>query len=168
MRAVTRAPHSRDKNSLFQALLSLPGWEGKVTPEPSHPPPGETCQGERVGNEQVCAMERLSSITPHSREVLGLLPWQHRAHPLPGRTGGSARAAPTGEVNPGLQDTSSKANIQQHCGSESKSHPPQIFAPSAAPTSCLPSTGCLGRVQKNTDTKLGSQGLKGLCFVPLS
>lgn len=92
-----RAPHSRDKNSLFQAFLSLPGWEGKVTPEPSHPPPGES---PRPAKEKLWGMNRFvpwngstaSPLTP--RDVLELLPWQHGAHPLHGGTSSSGRAVP--------------------------------------------------------------------------
>lgn len=40
----------------------------------------------------------------------------------------------------------SKADIQQNSGNESKSRSPSNFAPSAPPTSCLPSTRRLGRV----------------------
>lgn len=86
MRAVKRAPHSRDKNSLFQAFLSLPGWEGKVTPEPSHPPPGES---PRPAQEEQWEINRFvpwngSTASPLApRDVLELLPWQHRVHPPP-------------------------------------------------------------------------------------
>lgn len=82
MRAVKRTPHPRDKNRFFQAFLSLPGWEGKVTPEPSHPAPGES-QGEIVGNERICAMGWLGSITPHRQGGAGAAPQEHRDQGCP-------------------------------------------------------------------------------------
>lgn len=176
MRAVKRAPHPRDKNSLFQAFLSPPGWEGKVTPEPSHPPPGESPRAAKekwwemirfVGNDQVCATEWLSSITLTARDVLELPPCNTGLIPLHGGTRGSGRSVPhrrAGSRFAGHQQQS-KYSVTPWQRTQISFSPDS--APSAAPTSCLPSMGCLGRVQKNTDTKPGSQGLKGLCFVPL-
>lgn len=143
-----RAPHSRDKNSPSQAFLSLPGWEGKVTPEPSHPLQVRAPElPRRMGNEQICAMELLHSITLTPRDGLELL--QGSSPPR-----GNEELCPP-RVNPGLWDTQSKANIEQHCGNESKSHSPPDFAPSAAPTGCF----CLPRAAWAEFRKTQTQNL---------
>lgn len=91
-------------------------------------------------NQQICAMEWLHSIIPRTLGCAGAAPLATRgSSPSMGGRGALAGLSRRGEVNPSLQDTTSKANIQQHCGNESKSHSPQILPPQQHPqVVCLP------------------------------